>query len=92
MSRLSAWGGRATGEATDLGLRLALSATVLRAVPGGLYSRQPELIVPSLPHPTGSRVRIDLALDPPVATGSWTEATAPDGYYRVRPTTGLCSL
>lgn len=30
----------------------------------------------------GSRVRIELALDPPVATGSWTETTAPDGYYR----------
>jgi hypothetical protein len=41
-----------------------------------------KLIAQSLPHSTGSRVRIELALDPPVATGSWTETTAPDGYYR----------
>ncbi len=41
-----------------------------------------KLIAQSVPHSTGSRVRIELALDPPVATGSWTETTAPDGYYR----------
>lgn len=41
-----------------------------------------KLVAQSLPHSTGSRVRIELALDPPVATGSWTETTAPDGYYR----------
>ena len=41
-----------------------------------------KLIAQSLPHSTGSRVRVELALDPPVATGSWSETTAPDGYYR----------
>ncbi|MQA63668.1 MAG: hypothetical protein GEU86_19835 [Actinophytocola sp.] len=36
----------------------------------------------SLPHTTGSRLRIELAAEPPVATGTWRETTSPDGYYR----------
>lgn len=40
------------------------------------------LIGQSVPHSTGSRLRIELAVDPPVATGSWREDTSPDGYYK----------
>jgi len=40
------------------------------------------LIAQSLPHSSGSQVRLELALDPPVATGTWRETTAPEGHYR----------
>jgi hypothetical protein len=40
------------------------------------------LIGQSLPHSTGSQLRIELAVDAPVATGSWRETTSPDGYYK----------
>lgn len=40
------------------------------------------LIGQSLPHTTGSQLRIELALAGPVATGSWRETTSPDGYYK----------
>lgn len=40
------------------------------------------LIAQGLPHSTGSQVRLELALEPPVATGTWRETTAPDGNYR----------
>lgn len=40
------------------------------------------LIGQSLPHTTGSQLRIELAIEPPVATGSWRETTSPHGYYR----------
>lgn len=40
------------------------------------------LIGQSLPHSTGSRLRVELAMEPPVATGNWRETTAPDGYYK----------
>lgn len=40
------------------------------------------LVGQSLPHSTGSQLRIELALDPPVATGSWHETTSPTGYYK----------
>ncbi|EOD69364.1 hypothetical protein [Amycolatopsis vancoresmycina] len=36
----------------------------------------------SLPHTTGSRLRLELAKDMAVATGTWREQTSPGGYYR----------
>lgn len=47
-----------------------------------LRQRENRLIGQSLPHSTGSQLRIELALEPPVATGSWLEMTSPDGYYK----------
>jgi hypothetical protein len=35
----------------------------------------------SLPHSTGSRLTVDLAVEKPVATGTWLEQTSPTGYY-----------
>lgn len=40
------------------------------------------LIAQGLPHTTGSRLRIELAVEPPIATGSWRETTSPRGYYK----------
>jgi hypothetical protein len=40
------------------------------------------LVGQSLPHSTGSQLRIELVLEPPVATGSWFEMTSPNGYYK----------
>jgi hypothetical protein len=40
------------------------------------------LIGQSLPHRTGSRLRLELALDIPVATGTWRETTSQNGYYK----------
>lgn len=40
------------------------------------------LVGHSLPHTNGSRLRLDLSLHPPVATGSWTEHTSPTGRYK----------
>lgn len=36
----------------------------------------------SLPASNGSRLRLDLALNGSVATGTWSERTSPGGYYR----------
>ncbi|MER5644101.1 hypothetical protein [Streptosporangium sp. NPDC002524] len=36
----------------------------------------------SLPHSTGSRLAMNLSVAGAVVTGTWTEETAPDGYYR----------
>lgn len=36
----------------------------------------------SLPHSTGSQLRVELALASPVATGSWHEKTSSTGYYK----------
>lgn len=40
------------------------------------------LIGQSLPHTTGSQLRIELAIESSVATGSWRETTSPHGYYK----------
>lgn len=40
------------------------------------------LVGQSLPHSTGSQLRIELALELPVATGSWHETTSSTGYYK----------
>lgn len=39
------------------------------------------LIGQSLPHSTGSRLNLDLTVEGAIATGTWTERTAPTGYY-----------
>lgn len=44
--------------------------------------RQNRLIGQSLPHSTGSKLRLELVLEPPVATGTWREATSRTGYYK----------
>jgi hypothetical protein len=36
----------------------------------------------SVPHTTGSRLRVQLVVDGSIATGTWTERTSPTGYYR----------
>jgi hypothetical protein len=41
-----------------------------------------KLIGQSLPHSTGSQLRLELAVDSHVATGTWRETTSPDGYYK----------
>jgi hypothetical protein len=40
------------------------------------------LIGQSLPHTLGSRLRLELAVDKAVATGTWREQTSPTGYYQ----------
>jgi hypothetical protein len=44
--------------------------------------RQDRLVGQSLPHSTGSQLRLEFELEPPVATGSWRETTSPAGYYK----------
>lgn len=44
--------------------------------------RGDRLIAQSIEHSSGSRLRLDLELDAPLATGTWSENTSPDGYYR----------
>ncbi|WP_125798351.1 hypothetical protein [Amycolatopsis sp. WAC 01416] len=41
-----------------------------------------KLVGQSLPHSTGSSLRIELVVDDSVATGSWRETTSPHGYYK----------
>lgn len=36
----------------------------------------------SLPHTNGSRLTLQLSVEEPVATGTWTERTSPTGHYR----------
>jgi hypothetical protein len=40
------------------------------------------LIGQSVPHSTGSRLRLELAVEKAVATGTWREQTSPTGYYK----------
>lgn len=40
------------------------------------------IIGQSLPHTTGSRLRLHLSVDGSIATGTWTEQTSPSGYYK----------
>lgn len=47
-----------------------------------LRQQENRLVGQSLPHSTGSQLRIELALEPPVATGSWHETTSSTGYYK----------
>lgn len=44
--------------------------------------QQRRLVGQSLPHSTGSQLRIELELEPPMATGYWREMTSPTGYYK----------
>lgn len=41
-----------------------------------------ELVGESLPHSTGSRLKLELTVDSSIATGAWTEWTSPEGYYK----------
>ena len=36
----------------------------------------------SLPHPAGSKIRLNLAVDGFTVTGTWVEHTSPTGYYK----------
>jgi hypothetical protein len=49
------------------------------------------LVASSLPHSNGSRLRLDLTFNPPVATGSWTEHTSRPAATRAPSTTGRSS-
>ncbi|MFI6024413.1 hypothetical protein [Amycolatopsis magusensis] len=40
------------------------------------------LVGQSLPHSKGSKLRLELAVESSVATGSWRETTSPRGYYK----------
>ena len=40
------------------------------------------LVGQSLPHSLGSRLRLELAIEKAVATGTWREQTSPTGYYK----------
>lgn len=40
------------------------------------------LIGQSLPHTTGSKLRLELSVENAFATGNWRETTSPVGYYR----------
>jgi transcriptional regulator with XRE-family HTH domain len=40
------------------------------------------MAIESLPHTTGSEVRLDLTVDGMFATGIWQEQTSPTGYYK----------
>lgn len=40
------------------------------------------LVGQSVPHSTGSRLRLELAVEKAVATGTWREQTSPTGYYK----------
>jgi hypothetical protein len=40
------------------------------------------LVGQSLPHSQSSHLRMELALDVPMATGTWREKTSPTGYYK----------
>ncbi|MFE0025676.1 hypothetical protein [Amycolatopsis sp. NPDC059021] len=41
-----------------------------------------KIIGQSLPHSTGSQLRLELAVDAHVATGTWRETTSSTGYYK----------
>lgn len=40
------------------------------------------LVGQSLPHSTGSKLRMHLLVEGSVATGTWAERTSPTGYYK----------
>ncbi|TCO62709.1 hypothetical protein [Actinocrispum wychmicini] len=50
------------------------------------------LIGQSLPHSQGSKLRIELAVDDSVATGTWRERTSPAGYYKGATYHGVIQL
>jgi hypothetical protein len=41
-----------------------------------------QVTVESLPHPTGSKFRLNLTVDGFTVTGTWVEHTSPTGYYK----------
>lgn len=46
-----------------------------------MHEQGDHLLATNLPHSSGSTLSLDLAIEPPVATGTWREATALDGPY-----------
>ncbi len=46
-----------------------------------LRQRDRHLSGQSLPHSTGSQLRLSLSIHGAIATGTWTEQTSPTGYY-----------
>jgi hypothetical protein len=57
-----------------------------------LRQHRNRLIGQSLPHSKGSQLRIELALNAPVATGTWQEITSPTGYYKGLHIMARCNL
>lgn len=47
-----------------------------------LREQENRLVGQSVPHSTGSQLRVELVVTSPLATGTWREKTSPDGYYR----------
>ncbi len=47
-----------------------------------LRQHDARLVGQSLPHSSGSRLRLELGKDMAVATGTWREQTSPGGYYK----------
>ncbi|MGH3907484.1 MAG: hypothetical protein ACRDTE_25400, partial [Pseudonocardiaceae bacterium] len=47
-----------------------------------LREQENRLVGQSVPHSTGSQLRVELVVTSPLATGTWRENTSPDGYYR----------
>lgn len=47
-----------------------------------LRQQDNRLVGQSVPHSTGSRLKLELAVDKAVATGTWREQTSPTGYYK----------
>ncbi|MDR7384395.1 hypothetical protein J2S48_003910 [Promicromonospora iranensis] len=50
------------------------------------------LVAQSLPLVSGSRVSLELALEPPIASGTWRETTAPNGHYQGMTYHGVLQL
>ncbi|MGH3981659.1 MAG: hypothetical protein ACRDST_02935 [Pseudonocardiaceae bacterium] len=47
-----------------------------------LRDHENRLVGQSVPHSTGSRLRVELVFTSPLATGTWREETSAEGYYR----------
>ncbi|WP_163511405.1 hypothetical protein [Fodinicola acaciae] len=47
-----------------------------------LRSDGTDLIGESLPHTSGSKLRLELSVDGPIVSGTWTEHTSPTGHYK----------
>ncbi|MDN5855618.1 MAG: hypothetical protein L0K86_22820, partial [Actinomycetia bacterium] len=57
-----------------------------------LRQHDSRLLGQSEPHPTGSILDLDLAVEGSLATGTWTEQTSPSGHYRAATFQGVLHL
>jgi hypothetical protein len=57
-----------------------------------LHVQDGRLIGRSLSHDSASRLELELSVNGTVATGTWTERTAPTGYYRAATYHGILQL